>query len=87
MLVITCPNCGERSSDEFRYGGDASVLRPAHDDPSEEAWFRYVYIRENPKGRHREYWQHVGGCRSWLVVERDTSNHVVLSVKRAGDCR
>jgi methylglutamate dehydrogenase subunit B len=85
MLAITCPNCGERNSDEFRYGGDASVVRPAHDDPSEEAWFRYVYIRQNPKGPHREYWQHAGGCRSWLIVERDTSNHVVLGVQRAGE--
>ncbi len=83
MITITCPNCGVRNSDEFRYGGDASVVRPAHDDPSEEAWFRYVYIRDNPKGAHREFWQHTGGCRAWLVVTRDTTDHTVLAVERA----
>lgn len=83
MLTIPCPNCGARNSGEFRYAGDASVTRPAHDDPSEEAWFRYVYIRQNPKGSHKEYWQHVGGCRAWLIVERDTSNHIVYDVEPA----
>jgi sarcosine oxidase subunit delta len=83
MLTIDCPNCGPRNSDEFRYAGDASVIRPAPDDPSEEAWFSYVYIRANPKGPHKEYWQHTGGCRQWLVVERDTSNHTVLGVTPA----
>lgn len=83
MLSIACPHCGIRNSDEFRYGGDASVVRPSPDDPSEDAWFRYVYIRPNPKGPHREFWQHVGGCRTWLIVERDTSNHSVLGVEPA----
>ena len=82
MLTISCPNCGPRGSDEFRYGGDATVVRPAFDDTSEDAWFRYVYIRENPKGPHREYWQHVGGCRAWLVVTRDTRTHEVLALAR-----
>jgi heterotetrameric sarcosine oxidase delta subunit len=80
MLRIDCPHCGPRDHDEFRYGGDASVARPAHDDPDFEAWYRYVYIRENPAGGHREFWQHVLGCRQWLVVERDTHTHVISSI-------
>jgi sarcosine oxidase subunit delta len=84
MISIPCPNCGARNSDEFRYGGDAAVVRPAPDDPSEEAWFRYVYVRDNPKGPHREFWQHVGGCRAWLIVTRDTRDHAVLAVEHAG---
>ena len=83
MITLACPNCGARNADEFRYGGDASIVRPAHDDPSAEAWFRYVYIRDNPRGPHREFWQHVGGCRAWLVVTRDTRDHTVLAVERA----
>ena len=83
MLSIPCPYCGERNSDEFRYGGDAGVTRPAHDDASEDAWFRYVYIRANPKGEHREYWQHAAGCRGWLIVTRLTTDHRVLKVEPA----
>jgi sarcosine oxidase subunit delta len=81
MLRIDCPCCGRRDHDEFRYGGDASVERPAHDDPDPDAWYRYVYVRSNPKGLHREYWQHVHGCRQWLVVERDTTDHAIHSVR------
>ncbi|RUT94681.1 sarcosine oxidase subunit delta, partial [Mesorhizobium sp. USDA-HM6] len=36
--------------------------------------------RNNPAGSHREFWQHVTGCRQWLVVERDTRNHIIQSV-------
>ena len=31
-----------------------------------------VFVRDNPMGEHREYWQHVHGCRQWLFVVRDT---------------
>jgi heterotetrameric sarcosine oxidase delta subunit len=80
MLRIVCPCCGPRDHDEFRYGGDASVTRPAHDDPTFEAWYRYVFVRKNPVGPHLEYWQHVMGCRQWLIVERDTRDHLISSV-------
>jgi heterotetrameric sarcosine oxidase delta subunit len=83
MLCIDCPCCGPRDHDEFRYGGDASTIRPAHNDPDFEAWYRYVFIRKNPAGPHFEYWQHVAGCRQWLVTERDTRTHEVLKVTLA----
>ena len=25
----------------------------------------------------REYWHHGGGCRAWLVVDRDTLTHEI----------
>ncbi len=77
--LIFCPHCGTRPKEEFSIRGDASVLRP---DPeaSDEAWNDYVHIRANPRGRYREHWQHVAGCRRWLVVERDTMTHEVYSV-------
>ncbi|MDX8477024.1 sarcosine oxidase subunit delta [Mesorhizobium sp. VK24D] len=83
MLRIDCPCCGPRDHDEFRYGGDASVIRPALDDADFEAWYRYVFVRKNPAGLHREHWQHVLGCRQWLIVERDTRNHAITSVALA----
>ena len=49
MLLIPCPWCGPRSQVEFTYGGDATVERPPADAP-EQAWFEYVYLRDNPRG-------------------------------------
>jgi len=82
MLRIKCPWCGLRNEDEFSYGGDATVERPA-DDASQDAWYDYVYTRDNPAGRHREYWHHVNGCRAWLVLERNTLTHEIFSVAPA----
>ena len=77
MLRIPCPCCGERDYTEFRYGGDASKPRPAHDNADLKVWHDYVFVFDNPKGYHREYWQHVLGCRQWLVLERNTATNEV----------
>ena len=29
-MRIPCPHCGERDHSEFRYGGDATKIRPPH---------------------------------------------------------
>ena len=47
------------------------------------AWMDYVYLRDNPRGAYREYWHHAGGCRRWLVVERDNFTHEVFAVTDA----
>ena len=82
MLRIKCPWCGVRNEDEFSYGGDATVERPA-DDASQDDWYDYVYTRDNPAGRHREYWHHANGCRAWIVLERDTLTHEIFSIEPA----
>ena len=46
MIRIDCPWCGVRNEDEFSYGGDATVKRPA-DDGSADDWYDYVYTRNN----------------------------------------
>jgi methylglutamate dehydrogenase subunit B len=79
MLRINCPACGERDYTEFRYGGDATKLRPQHGTSERQAWHDYVFLFDNPKGAHREYWQHVLGCRQWLVLQRDTATNAVGS--------
>jgi sarcosine oxidase subunit delta len=68
--------------EEFTIRGDATLRRP---DPgaSEKAWMDYVFIRENPMGRHKEFWHHQYGCRRWLIVERDTVSHDVHCVEDA----
>jgi len=84
MLLIPCPHCGPRAQTEFTYGGDATVVRPA--DPqavSEREWLDHVYLRDNPRGLHVEWWQHAAGCRQWIKVRRDTWTHAVLGAEPA----
>lgn len=78
-MRILCPFCGERGNDEFTQLGAAGLTRPAPDAPA-EAWHDYVHLRDNPADTHRELWHHGFGCRAWLVVERDTRSHAILSV-------
>jgi len=82
MLLIPCPYCGPRDSTEFTYGGDATVAMPDLSADFLDGWYEYIYLRENPRGPHREYWLH-SGCRAWLVVERDTLTHEIGSVQAA----
>ncbi len=82
MLRINCPWCGVRNEDEFSYGGDASVRRPA-DDASQDEWYDYVYTRDNLAGQHTEHWQHMNGCRAWITVVRNTQTHEISSTAPA----
>jgi len=82
-MRIPCPICGDRDSAEFTYAGDAARAVPALDaDP--DLWAAHVYQRANRMGRHVEYWQHTGGCRAVLLVERDTVSHQVFSARLVG---
>ena len=83
MLRIPCPLCGERDYTEFHYGGDAGKRRPPLASTDLAAWHDYVFIFDNEKGSHREFWQHVTGCRQWLVVERDTASNRVENCELA----
>ncbi len=82
MLLIPCPHCGDRAQVEFTYGGDAAKTRP-RDGADAAAWYDYVYLRANPRGPHREWWQHHAGCRRWFRVTRDTATHAVLGAEPA----
>jgi sarcosine oxidase subunit delta len=84
MNRISCPFCGLRDEAEFRYRGDATLQRPAADAPV-EAFAAYVFERDNPKGWHLEWWQHVHGCRRALRVVRHTVSHEIAWVGLAGD--
>ena len=84
-MRIRCPHCGERDNGEFSYLGDAAPQRPDGLEASAEAMHDYVYLRDNPAGTIRELWYHASGCRSWLVVTRDTRTHAIESVEPARD--
>ncbi|MFG1421433.1 sarcosine oxidase subunit delta [Roseixanthobacter liquoris] len=83
-MRIPCPYCGLRDAHEFSYLGDATLTRP---DPeaanAPEAFFQYVYLRDNPAGPHEELWYHAAGCRQWLVVSRDTRTHAISGARFA----
>jgi sarcosine oxidase subunit delta len=84
-MRLTCPYCGPRELAEFTCLGDASLkARPAA-DAAPEAWHAYTYLRANPAGPHKELWYHTQGCRTWLMVERDTLTHAVGVVSLAKD--
>ncbi len=46
--------------------------------------FERVYERVNNPGQSVEYWQHVHGCRAWLVLDRDPSAGEVRAVRLLG---
>ena len=78
MLQIKCPFCGKRDQTEFSYGGDGQITYPAL-SADEDSWHDAVFLRQNIYGRQIETWQHSHGCRSWLLVERDTVTHEIFS--------
>jgi sarcosine oxidase, subunit delta len=83
MLVILCPNCGPRNSEEFTYQGE---LRARPDvnatDPAE--WRRYLYMRTNGAGWVSERWFHVSGCRRYLLIERNNVTNEIRDVEVLG---
>jgi sarcosine oxidase subunit delta len=85
-MRIPCPYCGPRDAAEFSYFADATLQRPelSGDAAADQAaMFDYVYLRDNPVGRHEGYWYHGSGCRSWLVVTRDVTSHEIFDVRLA----
>jgi len=84
-MLIPCPYCGERPHHEFTYGSDATLRRP--DDPnqvSDDEWYDYVYLRNNLRGQHREFWHHTLGCEQWIEVTRDTLTHQIENAAGVG---
>lgn len=78
MLLIRCPWCGERDESEFSYGGEADIARPTDPDALSDAqWADYLFMRKNPRGAHKEQWNHAHGCRRWFNVERDTVSYKI----------
>lgn len=79
-MRLTCPFCGPRGIEEFACRGDAAPVRPPADAPL-EAHIAYVHDRSNPAGWIEEHWYHAAGCRSWLIVRRNTRTHEIAGVR------
>ncbi len=85
MLLIDCPYCGQRSEEEFSYGGEAHIQRPSDPDAlNDEEWADYLFMQGNRKGVFYERWVHSHGCRRWFNVARDTLTYEILAVYPMG---
>ena len=62
-FLISCPNCGPRDVNEFRYGGQFALTGGTG---------------ANLPGPQRERWYHRFGCRRWLMAQRDVRTNAVL---------
>lgn len=83
MLLIICPNCGPRNSDEFTFQGELRS-RPHVEETDPAEWRRYLYMRANVSGWVSERWFHVSGCRRYLMLERHTETNEIRDVELVG---
>ncbi len=79
MLLITCPHCGPRNSDEFTFRGE--IVRRPEVDVSPAEWREYLYNKANVADWQRETWFHGAGCRRFLIVERHTVSNGIRAVR------
>jgi sarcosine oxidase subunit delta len=88
MLLIRCPYCEmERPEVEFRYAGEAHLVRPDPAAASDEAWSAFLYLRANDKGAHAERWRHAAGCGRYFNCIRDTVSDRIAATYKAGEPR
>ncbi len=88
MLLIPCPYCGERPETEFRYGGEAHILRAERPSGlSDEEWAAFLYLRDNPRGMHLERWRHIHGCGRFFNCARDTVSDKIQATYKVGEKR
>ncbi len=86
MLLIECPYCGVRDETEFSYAGEAHIARPLETEKLSDAeWADYLFMRSNPKGKHREQWLHAAGCRRYFNAVRDTMTYRISATYRIGE--
>ncbi len=79
MILLECPNCGKRNSQEFRYGGEYNP-RPANPvEVPDKTWAEYIYMRANKAGVQFEWWYHRAGCGIWFMAERHTKTNEMLN--------
>ena len=79
MNRLVCPFCGPRELGEFRF--HKTVAAPGASD------FEAVYVRTNRLDDSLEHWQHLAGCRAWLLVRRNPSTGDVLETAMLGGGR
>jgi heterotetrameric sarcosine oxidase delta subunit len=83
LILIPCPHCGPRNSDEFAHWGEETT-RPSVEGIGPPAWRAYLYLRRNQAGWTTETWFHRFGCARYFVAERNTVTNEVRATRLAG---
>jgi sarcosine oxidase subunit delta len=73
MNQLHCPFCGARELHEFEFRNTRANVTTSE--------FSKVYLRVDSIDLSVEYWQHVQGCRAWLLVQRNPSTGAVLGIE------
>jgi methylglutamate dehydrogenase subunit B len=73
---LACPFCGPRELREFVFH---KTLPCGPGNP-----FARIYERVDRPQISVEHWQHVEGCRAWLLVHRNPSTGAVLEIRLLG---
>ena len=73
MTRLACPFCGSRELREFLFHKTV----PADDHGSV---YQRTYERVASLEHSTEHWQHIEGCRSWLLVRRNPSTGEVTEI-------
>jgi sarcosine oxidase subunit delta len=74
---LACPFCGPRPLREFVF--HKTLPADADAGPFERTYERVASLEHSA-----EHWQHVEGCRGWLLVHRNPSSGQVISVRLLG---
>ena len=77
MKRLACPFCGPRDLREFTFH------KTLPDDHARSEYQR-TYERLANLELSVEHWQHVAGCRAWLLVRRNPSTGQVMLVSLVG---
>jgi heterotetrameric sarcosine oxidase delta subunit len=79
MNQLRCPFCGPRELHEYEFRKTRESVQTSQ--------FAKVYLRVDSLDLSAEYWQHVLGCRAWLLVRRNPSTGMILDTTALpGDC-
>jgi methylglutamate dehydrogenase subunit B len=74
---LACPFCGTRELREFVF----HKTLPAAEQTSA---YQRTYERVASLEHSVEHWQHLEGCRAWLLIERNPSTGEVLHIRLLG---
>jgi methylglutamate dehydrogenase subunit B len=77
VTLLPCPFCGPRELREFIFHKTLPAAASADE-------FERTYLRVADPQSSVEHWQHVNGCRAWLLVQRNPSTGAVLAVQLLG---
>ncbi|MEO8531074.1 MAG: sarcosine oxidase subunit delta [Deltaproteobacteria bacterium] len=83
MLILTCPYCGIVAEETKLVAGGPAHLKREGPGSTDEAFERYLFLRDNVKGVHLERWRHAYGCGKWFLAARDTVTLEVFATYKA----